>query len=108
MTKNFDKLLKNCLNEMQTPAAGGAQPNLVEVIKAALNTTKINSNDKFANELKALVDKHAPAQPQQNQQNAASKPGQPNPPNQQQNQQNAASKPGQPNPPNQQQNQQNK
>jgi hypothetical protein len=105
MTKNFDNLLKNCLNEMQSTTAGGAQPNLVEVIKAALNSTKINSNDKFAAELKALVDKHAPAQPQQN---TATKPGQSNPPAQQQNQQNTAAKPGQPNPPNQQQNQPNK
>ena len=97
MTKNFDNLLKACLNEMQTaPAPGNKEAELLKTVAGLL------TKPDFSKAMEELVKKHSPAQPNTQQQNQQSQqpnnqqqkpPGQPNQPpqpNQQQQNNNAA------------------
>ena len=58
MTKNFDDLLKACLNEMQTtPAPGNKEAELLKTVAGLL------TKPDFSKAMEELVKKHNPPQP---------------------------------------------
>lgn len=73
MTKNFDNLLKACLNEMQTaPAPGNKEAELLKTVAGLL------SKPDFSKAMEDLVKKHSSAQPTNPQQSTQQNPQQPN------------------------------